>query len=440
MRIGIVPGLNASDGGIYQYSVTMLQALEERRSHASGDEFIIFASDMRNPTLGELTEKGWNIAHLVPPTLKRRSVKLVERIVGPRPREAMFRLAGRLFHRNTITPSDLDSVCFNQEMDRWFRRNGIELMLYAISSSLSFETGIPYVMAVHDLQHRLQPQFPEVSANGEWESREYLFRNGIRNATLLLAESETGKEDILNFYGHYSVTPDRIKVLPLLPSSMLAEEVSPEEQHRVRAAYELPERYMFYPAQFWPHKNHLRIVEALGSLKKKRGLEIPILFCGFHSGEVREQVFAEVMSRAAKLGIDKQIKYLGYVPDQDMAALYKGARALIMPTFFGATNIPPLEAWSLGCPVLTSDIRGIRQQAGEAAILVDPESIEAIAHGICLLWTDDELCRELIQKGKGRTNTFTLQDFRVRLAEIIEEAKSRITSKPAMNGSVPQVE
>ncbi len=425
MRIGIVPGLNASDGGIYQYSSTMLQALDNRQMRR--DSFVLFANNMRHPALIGLRNNGWVVKPLVPITLRRRFVCLAERVVGPRPREAMFRLAGRLFHRNTSAPSDLDSVCFN-------------LMLYAISSSLSFETGIPYVMAVHDLQHRLQPQFPEVSANGEWESREYLFRNGIRNATLLLAESETGKEDILNFYGHYRVTPDRIKVLPLLPSSMLAEEVSPEEQHRVRAAYELPERYMFYPAQFWPHKNHLRIVEALGSLKKERGLEIPILFCGFHSGEVREQVFAEVMSRAAKLGIDKQIKYLGYVPDQDMAALYQGARALIMPTFFGATNIPPLEAWSLGCPVLTSDIRGIRQQAGEAAILVDPESIKAIAHGICRLWTDDELCRELIQKGKDRTNAFTLQDFRVRLAEIIEEAKSRVTGKPAINGSVQQVE
>ena len=73
-------------------------------------------------------------------------------------------------------------------------------------------------MAIHDLQHRLQPEFPEVSANGEWERREYRFRNGARYATLLLADSEVGKEDLLNFYGPYGVTPDRVKVLPFIPA------------------------------------------------------------------------------------------------------------------------------------------------------------------------------------------------------------------------------
>ena len=93
-------------------------------------------------------------------------------------------------------------------------------------------------MAIHDLQHRLQPEFPEVSANGEWESREYYLRNGARYATLLLADSEVGKEDILNFYGPYGVTADQVKVLPYLPASCLAVDVSESEQQRVQMTYQ----------------------------------------------------------------------------------------------------------------------------------------------------------------------------------------------------------
>ena len=108
-----------------------------------------------------------------------------------------------------------------------------------------------------------------------------------------------------------------------------------------------------------------------------------------------------------------------------------------MPTFFGATNIPPLEAWALGCPVLTSDIRGIREQAGSAAVLVDPKSVESIAKGIHDLWLDDELCRELVKRGFARTNEFTLTDFANRLSTVIEEAKSRIRldSNPTLSST-----
>jgi glycosyltransferase involved in cell wall biosynthesis len=319
---------------------------------------------------------------------------------------------------------DVDHVHYNTELEQWFRANKIDLMIYPISSSLSFETRLPYILTIHDLQHRLQPEFPEVSANGEWEAREYIFRNGIRNATMLLSESETGKEDILNFYGEYGVAPDRVKVLPLLPSITLQRDISASERQRVRQKYNLPKRYFFYPAQFWPHKNHVRIVKAMALLKEQHDFKVHILFSGYHSGAIREATFKEVTDTATKLQVQDQISYFGYVPDQDIAALYAEARALIMPTFFGATNIPPLEAWALGCPVLTSDIRGIRQQAGEASILVDPKSVEALAEGMRRLWTDDDLCQTLIAKGAERLNKFTFDDFRKRLRDVIAEAKS----------------
>jgi glycosyltransferase involved in cell wall biosynthesis len=304
----------------------------------------------------------------------------------------------------------------------------VELMLYSAHTPLPFEAGVPYVMAIHDLQHRLQPEFPEISANGERESREYYLRNGARYATLLLADSEVGKEDILNFYGPYGVTADRVKVLPYLPAS-LAVDVSESEQQQVQVKYRLTDRYLFYPAQFWPHKNHSRIVQALVLLKQEHRLKIPLVFCGSHTGEIRERAFDEVRFLSSQLGLKKEICYLGYVPDEDMSGIYAGAAALVMPTFFGPTNIPVLEAWAFGCPVLTSDIQGIREQVGDAAVLVNPRSVEAIADGIYRIWTDENLGCMLGERGRQRLATYGPDDYRRRLIEILEEAKTRVRSE-----------
>jgi glycosyltransferase involved in cell wall biosynthesis len=246
---------------------------------------------------------------------------------------------------------------------------------------------------------------------------------------LILAESEVGKEDVLALYGRYGITEDRIKILPYLPPPYIAADVSEAEQQRVQAVNDLPERYLFYPAQFWPHKNHRRIVEALRLLKHERRQEIPMVFCGSHAGEIREQNFREVMSLSRQLGVEKQILYLGYVTDEDISSIYAQAAGLIMPTFFGPTNIPILEAWAFGCPVLTSNIRGVREQAGDAAILVDPRSSESIADGIHRLWADGSLARTLVESGRQQLAGYTHDDFRRRLTEIIAEAKTRVRAQ-----------
>ena len=108
----------------------------------------------------------------------------------------------------------------NPVLGEWFARTGVELMLFPAPKAIAFEAGLPYIMAVHDLQHRLQPEFPEVSADGEWEAREYLFRNGVEHALAVLVDSEVGREDVLNCYGEL-VSPERVKVLPFLPPPYL---------------------------------------------------------------------------------------------------------------------------------------------------------------------------------------------------------------------------
>jgi glycosyltransferase involved in cell wall biosynthesis len=431
MRIGVVPNLNPSAGGIYQYSLTMLRALYEWKEGTCDDEFVVFAADLLHPALVSLNGRNWSVNSLMPvqpPSVREQTVNVLRRIIGEGPHREAWRWLRGVTQQAKATVPDPDLVRHRPDRSRWFHRWAVDLMLYPTPNPLSFETGIPYVMAIHDLQHRLQPEFPEVSVNGEWERREYVFRNGTRSATLLLADSEVGKEDILNFYGSHGVTSDRVKVLPFLPACYLGVDVSESERQRVRTTYHLPERYLFYPAQFWPHKNHARIVQALGLLKQERHQTVPVVFCGSHSGEIRQHAYEHVMSLSFQLGLEEEVHYLGYVPDEDMSGIYAGAVALVMPTFFGPTNIPPLESWAFGRPVLSSDIRGIREQIGDAGVLVDPRSVEAIAEGIFRLWTNEQLCKELADRGRKRLRSYTPDDFRSRLVGILEEAKTRIHS------------
>jgi len=427
MRIGIVPIEDPHFGGVYQYSATMLDTLRQWTAEGGTEEFVVFSDTIPRDASRISINRKWIVRSRLedePISWKQQTLDFLRSAIGEGfHREALRILLGRAAGKEQ-QEADLNRRNRREFGSEQLRREGVELMLFPAANPLAFETDIPYVMAIHDLQHRLQPEFPEVSADGEWERREHLFRNASRYATLLLADSEVGKEDILNFYGEYGVTPDQVKVLPFLPASYLKREIAQEERQRVRTTYQLPDRYLFYPAQFWPHKNHRRIVQAM-ALLKDRGMRIDVVFCGSHEGKVRYRAFRDIMTLASKAGIQENIHYMGYASDEAMSGLYAEAVGLVMPTFFGPTNIPVLEAWALGCPVLTSDIRGIREQVHDAGILVDPASVESIAEGISKLWTDERLARDLACRGEARLATYTPDDYRQRLIDILEEGKIR---------------
>jgi glycosyltransferase involved in cell wall biosynthesis len=426
VHIGVVPDGVASNGGVFQYSLAILDALSAFPK-ANGDS--LFTMLLRPGASGEFRESFgnyWPMTEL-PDFGRDRLLHFVRAYVGNGLlRDALVQVAQRFAPGHFFDP---ERIRPNTGLRDFLTRQELSWVLHTAPNVSSFESGIPFVMPIHDLQHRLQPEFPEVSAHGVWERREYLFRNGVRQATLIIADSEVGKEDILNCYGSYGITDDRIKVLPYVPAPYLSRGPDMEERSLIRAAYGLPERFLFYPAQFWPHKNHLRIIKAMRLLKESSGIEVQLVLCGSHVGGIRERIFKETMDEIGRSRLTQQIHCLGYVPNSAMSALYAEAAGLVMPTFFGPTNIPILEAWHLGCPVLTSDIRGVREQAGDAAILVDPESIEGIADGMRRLWEDDDLGARLTKRGAQRAASFGQQDFREQLYQIISEANLRVSER-----------
>ena len=207
--------------------------------------------------------------------------------------------------------------------------------------------------------------------------------------------------------------------------------LAPRTWRAVQARHGLTTPYLFYPAQLWPHKNHVRIVEAVALLRAE-GLLVTVAFTGSPAPGPRAAVHRDLRRRADELGIEDAVRLLGELPSEDVAPLYAGARALVMPTFFGPTNIPVLEAWAVGCPVITSDIRGIREQAGDAAVLVDPRSTESIAEGMATVWQDEELRRRLAEAGRARLATWDRAAFAERLEEVLMRAASDLAREPSL--------
>jgi glycosyltransferase involved in cell wall biosynthesis len=279
------------------------------------------------------------------------------------------------------------------------RENQIDLTLSFVPSCPT--VNYPYIVTVWDLQHRLQPYFPEVSIVGEWQVRENTYSKILNRAATVITGTEIGKSEIERFY---QISAERIKVIPLFTPQYNLN--SSEKNDAVLTKYGIPDRYLFYPAQFWPHKNHIGLLLAIQCLKEKYGLEFPLVLVGADEGSE-----AYVREMVGKLDLSKQVYFLGFVPQTDMPQLYQNAFALTFLSFFGPDNLPPLEAMALGCPVIAANVSGASEQLEEAALLVDPKQPEEIAIAVKSLLEDAALRQNLIEAGSLRAKRWMADDY-----------------------------
>jgi glycosyltransferase involved in cell wall biosynthesis len=293
-----------------------------------------------------------------------------------------------------------------------FESNNIDLILSFSPTCLTTE--YPQITTIWDLQHKLQPYFPEINGAGGLDVRERFYKKMLKNAVFVITGTETGKAEIERFY---QIPSERIKVIPFF-TPQLTSSAALNNQDRTNK-YNLPSRYLFYPAQFWSHKNHIGLLLAIKYLKDKYNLEFSLVLVGADKGNesyVREMI--------EKLDLSAQVHLLGFVPLEDMASLYRNAFALIFVTFFGPDNFPPLEAMALGCPVIASNVSGAKEQLGSSALLVDPRQLVEIAGAIKSLFEDDTLRENLIKSGLIKATQWTAKDYIKEVLSLIDDFNS----------------
>ena len=382
-KIGLYLGAKPTAGGTFQYNQTVLEAVSVLQD--SYDVVIGYSDDCWLPYLQEYGLK----TVLVP-------LGFWSRVLGSLWKK--LRLSAFIWRK--INP-------YFHPVARALIREDCNLWIYPSQDQWSWEVDVPALATIHDLMHRYEGHFPEVSASGEFRRREIQYSNMCRFAKGILVDAEVGSKQLQESYG---MVEERIHILPTIaPKYMYS--TKPIEGFDDR--YKLPEKFIFYPAQFWEHKNHGRLVRVIKSLKE-RIPDLKLVLVGS-----KKNGYASTVKLIEELGLSKDIVILGYVPDEDMVELYRRSRGLVFPTFFGPTNIPPLEAFIVGCPVACSGIYGMPEQVGDAALLFNPTSEEEIAEAIFKLWTDDELCKELSIKGMDRSSKWGQPHFNERLREIV---------------------
>lgn len=333
------------------------------------------------------------------------------------------------WHRLTslITRTDFSKYYLGRKIgpklsavDRLLTYLNVDLILFPAPDPRALEIySHDYVFSIWDLAHLEHPEFPEASKFGEFERRERVYRGGARRAIAVIADSGAACTLIAETY---RVSRERIFSAPFLFTPEFRRfERNLDKEKSIRQKYELSGDYIFYPAQFWSHKNHRYIIRALRVMLDRYNWAPQAVFCGADKGAL-----SQVLALARDLNVLKNIKYCGFVPSDELPYLYAGSMALVMPTYFGPTNIPPMEAACLGVPVCYSDFPAFREFMGESAFymnLQDPGSLAKILHKL------RESARQNGTKTpRGEVRMFAENDavYRRLISKIIEQYRVKI--------------
>ena len=257
-------------------------------------------------------------------------------------------------------------------------------------------TKLPMVYNPHDLQHR---HFPEYFSQGHYDWREEFFQAGCQTAHTVAVASQWVKQDLMT---QYRLSADKIQVIPWAPPTAAYRSPAEGQSAAVLKKHGVETPFAFYPAMTWPHKNHLRLLDALALLRDRKNV-IVRLVCTGHKNEF----WPTIEKRIHELQLTRQVKFLGIVTPEELRALYQEAEFLVMPSLFEAASGPLFEAWEENTPAACSTVTSLPEQAGDAAVLFDPLSVEAMAEAIARLATDAALRDEMRARGRQRLNDFS---------------------------------
>lgn len=285
---------------------------------------------------------------------------------------------------------DILSGYRNTAMFRWGQL--VESFLIKQSVSLLYYPSpsegvgsMPFVTTCWDIGHRSTYPFPEIGGGQEFVLRDNFYTNKIIKAMFIIAESETGKQELVN-YASYAT--HKVRVAPMFPGDVVEIVQSPSGIKEQLESAGITPPFFMYPAQFWAHKNHANLLRAFKMfIKQHKGYQL--VLCGSDKGNL-----TFVLKLIEELGLQECVLVLGFISNQKLNALYRSATALIMPTFLGPTNMPLLEAMYLGCPIICSDLLGHREILGEAGLYVDPLQVSSIYDAMSYA-ADDGINRKL---------------------------------------------
>ncbi len=271
------------------------------------------------------------------------------------------------------------------------------------------------VITVHDVAFRL---FPETAPHStlRWLAR---LDRTLRQAARIIVVSEQTKRDLLELY---RVSEDRVVVVPNGVDAKAFQHITDGDVEATRRQLGIGGGpYLLFLGGIEPRKNLPAVVRAFARLP--RDVRPMLVIAGWRT-EWNPQGWNELQQALGDIpaGIRSRIQVAGYVPEERKAALLAGAEALVYPSRYEGFGLQVLEAMAAGTPVLTSDVSALPEVAGDAAVLVDPNDVDSIAGGMENLLRDDELRKDLRERGRARAERFSWEETARRTVAVLHQA------------------
>jgi glycosyltransferase involved in cell wall biosynthesis len=289
---------------------------------------------------------------------------------------------GRLFWEQTVLPVLL-------------RRLRVDVLHSPHHHTPALAPGVRRVVTIHDVTFMLLPDRYPLSRRLYMET---LTRASARVADAIITPSQVVRDEVVERLG---VPAERVVVIPYAAAPQFTPVDEPTIE-ALRQKYRLPDRYVLSVGSLEPGKNRARLFLAYARLRAEGLDDCPLVVVGQPAWRYERDV-----ELTGGLGLRDLVRYLGYVPSEDLPGLYSGATLFAFPSLYEGFGLPVLEAMACGTPVVASSTSAIPEVAGDAALLIDPRDADAIAEAMSRLLADEVLLGQLRARGLERASRFS---------------------------------
>lgn len=284
---------------------------------------------------------------------------------------------------------------------------------------------VPTVIAIMDVAYL---RFPELFAQKDlYQLREWT-KYSARKAKKIFTISESSKHDILKYY---HVPEERVIVTyPGIKKELKSMNMNKEADiKKLKEKFGISENYILFVGTLQPRKNVTRLIEAFAKVRRqgiggKNNSNLQLVLVG-----KKGWLYEDILAAPEKFGITDSVKFLDFVSDNDLPALYNHALCYVLPSLYEGFGLPVLEAMKFGCPVITSNISSLPEAGGDAAVYVDPENVDDISEKIQKVIGDEKLRKQMIDKGYKQIKKFSWEKSAKETIEVLEEVARQSNSK-----------
>lgn len=291
------------------------------------------------------------------------------------------------------------------------RQRGVDCLHVQYMGPLGYAG--PLVATVHDLAYLHMPESFSVPLR---LGLRVLVPRTVARATRVITDSEFSRQDLMARYG---VDPGKLAVIPLAPAPHFHPR-PPVETAAVLARYGLRPGFVFSVGRLNPRKNLERLLLAHGRLRAGGGSRAILVIAG-RPDHGNARVLRQLRDSSGRSGV----RFVGVIPDADLPHFYGGAACFVYPSLFEGFGLPVVEAMACGAPVVSSDRAALPEVVGEAGLLVDPESVEALAGAMARLVGDEVLASDLGQRGLEHSRRYSWSETVRRTLGVYREAAGR---------------